>query len=408
MDPKLTWREARELLLERVRRTETERLPLSEAAGRVLAEPVSAVRDVPPFDRSPFDGYTFRSGDTRDALPVTLTILEEVPAGSVPTKAVTPGTATKILTGAPIPEGADAVTKYEETEFTPERVTLKRSYRPGENIIRRGEDVALGEVLGRTGQHLDAGLLGTLASQGIPAVEVYRRPVVGIITTGSELVEVEAAAQPGKIPNSNRYALEAAVLAAGCLPRYYASPVDSVEEIAAVVAKALAETDLVITTGGVSVGDYDLTPKAYEAAGVEVFAGDLLLKPGGKSCFGCKENKLVIGLSGNPASAMTCFYAVALPALRKLRGDADGRLPELTVRLGRDYKRPSPQPRLLRGTVQMEPEGLTFYPADKQGNGSLQTLAGANALAEIPAKSGPLEAGTRVAAFYFGSTRDGR
>lgn len=402
MNTKLTWREARELLLERVRRTEPERLPLSEAAGRVLAETVTAARDVPPFDRSPFDGYVFQSRDTQGDLPVTLTILEEVPAGSVPTKPVTPGTATKILTGAPIPEGADAVTKYEETDFTPERVTLKRSYRPGENLIRRGEDVAAGTVLGRPGRPLDAGLLGTLASQGIPTVEVYRRPTVGIITTGSELVEVETAARPGKIPNSNRYALEAAVRAAGCLPRYYASPVDAVGEIAAVMAGALEETDLVITTGGVSVGDYDLTPKAYEAAGVEVFAGDLLLKPGGKSCFGCKGNKLVIGLSGNPASAMTCFYAVALPALRKLRGDAEGRLPELTVRLGLDCKSTGPQPRLLRGTVRMEPEGLTFYPADKQGNGSLQTLAGANALAELPARSGPLEAGTRVPALYFG------
>lgn len=402
MRAKLTWREARDLLLERVSRVETERVSLSGAAGRVLAETVSAVRAVPPFDRSPFDGYVFRSADTQDKLPVTLTILEEVPAGSVPTKAVMPGTATKILTGAPIPEGADAVAKYEETDFTPEWVTLKRSYRPGENIILRGEDVAEGEVLGRPGQRLDAGLLGALASQGIAAVKVYRRPVVGIITTGSELVEVEDAVQPGKIPNSNRYALEAAVLAAHCTPRYYASPVDSVEEIAAVVARALAETDLVITTGGVSVGDYDLTPKAYEAAGVEVFAGDLLLKPGGKSCFGCKENKLVIGLSGNPASAMTCFYAVALPGLRRLRGDAGGRLPELTVRLGRDYKKSSPQPRLLRGTVRPEPGGLTFYPADKQGNGSLQTLAGANALAEIPAKSGPLAAGAQIRAFYFG------
>jgi molybdopterin molybdotransferase len=402
METKLTWRQARDLMLGLTAPLGQENVPLSQAAGRILAQPFCAVRDVPPFARSPFDGYAFQSGDTAGTLPVTLTILEEIPAGSVPTCTVVPGAAVKILTGAPIPPGADAVSKFEETDFTPQTVTLKRAYRPGENVALAGEDIAIGTPLAQPGQVVDAGLSGTLAAQGIGTVSVYRRPIVGVITTGSELAPSAGPLAPGKIPDSNRYMLDAALRQYGCEPRLYQSPADDVDAIAQAVDQALTQCDALVTTGGVSVGDYDLTAKAFQHSGVELVCGDLRLKPGGKSCFGFRAGKPVLGLSGNPASSMTCFYAVALPILRKLQGLVQPCQPEFPVKLGRAFPKSSPQPRLLRGRLTVEDGALVYLPGDKQSNGALHTLAGANALAEIPPRSGPLEAGAMVNAIYIG------
>jgi molybdopterin molybdotransferase len=402
METKLTWRQARDQLLDLTAPLPQETVPLSQAAGRILAQPLTALRDVPPFARSPFDGYAFQSGDTAGPLPVTLTILEEIPAGSVPTCTVVPGAAVKILTGAPIPPGADAVSKFEETDFTPDTVTLKRAYCPGENIALAGEDIAIGTPLAQPGQVIDAGLAGTLAAQGFDTVSVYRRPVVGVITTGSELAPSAAPLAPGKIPDSNRYMLDAALRQYRCEPRLYQSPADDTDAIAQAVDQALTECDALITTGGVSVGDYDLTAQAFQQAGVDLVCGDLRLKPGGKSCFGFRSGKPVLGLSGNPASSMTCFYAVVLPVLRQLCGLSHSRQPEFSAKLGRPFPKSSPQPRLLRGQVTVEDGQLIYLPGDKQSNGALHTLAGANALAEIPPGTGPLEAGAAVNVIYIG------
>ena len=402
MEQPMEWRQARDLLLEGIEPVERELLSLSRATGRILAQPQRAEWDMPPFDRSPYDGYAFQSGDTQGKLPVTLNVLEEVPAGAVPTRTVVPGTAVKVLTGAPIPPGADAVTKFEETRFTPDTVTLLRRYSPGENIIRRGEDLRAGELLAGPGQRVDPGLAGALWTQGVCGVEVYRRPRVGLITTGSELQENGAPSRAGRIPNSNRPAFEAALRLAGAEPVWFGSPGDDCEAIAGMIAAAWAETDLILTTGGVSVGDYDLTPAALERAGGEIAVRNLRMKPGGKCCFGWKGKKLVSCLSGNPASAMTCFYAVVLPLLRKLAGYPEGQLPELTVPLGADYPKSSPQTRLLRGRLTAQNGRLAFLPAPSQGNGALHTLAGANALGEIPAGSPPMQAGTPIQISYIG------
>ena len=198
---------ARAYLADRMTPVETERVSLSEAAGRVLAEDLIAADNIPPFDRSPFDGYAFRAADTAQASPehpVTLTILEEVPAGAVPAKRVTPGTATKILTGAPIPEGADCVSMFERTEFTRETVTLFAPGSSGENIILAGEDVKKGTLLVRKGARIDAGVAGTLAAQGVSQPLVYRRVRVGIISTGNEVIALDTTLRPGKIYDSTR------------------------------------------------------------------------------------------------------------------------------------------------------------------------------------------------------------
>ncbi len=401
MKERISWQEARDLLLEKTNIIGSELLPLENSYGRICAEDVTAKSNVPPFDRSPFDGYVFRSEDTKGDLPITLSILEEIPAGSFPTKVVTSGTASKILTGAPIPDGADAVTKFEETDFTESTVTLKRAYEFDENVIHAGEDIRAGEVIASKGQTIDAGLAGTFASQSIPEVKVFSIPTIGIITTGSELVEINEEKAAGKIPNSNRYSFESAILQAGCKPLYLGTPSDSVEEIAGMIKKGLSECDAILTTGGVSVGDYDLTKAAFEFLNAELICGNLKLKPGGKSCYGLLDGKMLFGLSGNPASALTNFYAVVLPAIRKLSGRSP-HYPEFSAYLAEDFRKKSKQPRLLRGKLEFSDGKVCFRQAKQQGNGALHTMSGANAMAEIAAGASPLEKGSLLKIFYIG------
>lgn len=283
MQADVTYEEALERLLKAVGPVEPETLPLGECFSRVLAEDFAAEMDVPPFDRSPYDGYAMRASDTASASPdgpVTLRILEEIPAGSTPRSPITAGTAAKILTGAPIPEGADAVVMFEKTAFTDTHVSLFAPVRSGDNIIRAGEDVKKGAVLARAGQHIDAGLLGTMASQGRTAARVFRRPVVGLISTGSELAGGGAALMPGQIFDSNRYTLTGALTGLGCVPVARGIVKDDADSIGRALEKALADCDAVILTGGVSVGDYDLTELAMERIGAEVLFHGCGIKPG--------------------------------------------------------------------------------------------------------------------------------
>ena len=404
MNHPLSFEEARALLLDRVRSVETETLPPEACGGRVLARSAAARMDVPPFDRSPYDGYAFRACDSAGAsrdTPVTLRVLEEVPAGSLPRFPVTEGTALRIMTGAPIPQGADTVVKHEETAFTDRTVTLFAPARRGDNIIRAGEDVREGDVLAEAGSLMDAGTLGVLASQGFPSLEVYRKPRVGLISTGSELLEPGQPPEPGKIYNSNRYTFSLLLAESGCEPVYLGSAGDRVEAIAGLIRTGMETCDAVVLTGGVSAGDYDLTPAAMEACGAEILFRLVDIKPGKACCYGLGEGKLLCGLSGSPAAAMTNFYAVALPALKKLRGCRRCLPTELTVTLLNGFKKKSPVTRLLRGVLVLSRGKVEMTLSQAQGNGVLSSARGSDAMAVIPAGSGPLEAGTKLKGFLL-------
>ena len=400
------YRDARELLLSLVPApTRTRRVPIDteRLVGSILAERVTAAYDVPPFDRSPFDGYAFRAADTADASrerPVTLRVLEEIPAGSMWTRTVTPGTAVKILTGAPVPPGADAVTKYEDTEFTADSVTIFSSFSPGENVVPQGEDVKTGDALALPGTVIDPALLGVLAAQHITEPLVYVPPTVAVITTGSELVSPGETLTGGKIVNTNIYTFRAEVekLGCGCVA---SSVGDDPDRIAGAIREAAAACDMILLTGGVSVGDYDYTPDAMERAGCEMLIRTLKLKPGGASAYGVLDGRLVCGLSGNPASSLTNYYAVVLPALRKLCGHREPRLSELQVTLAEDFGKKSPKTRLIRGTLDLSDGTARMHVSHAQGNGVLHSLVGCDLLAEIPAGSGRLPAGTRLNAFLI-------
>jgi len=413
LNTNMEYDEAARLLASLAEKTDTENVGLDACGGRILAQQLTAQENVPAFDRSPYDGYAFRAEDTSRATkeePVVLRILEEVPAGAVPSCEVTAGTAVKILTGAPIPVGADAVVMYEKTSFTDREVTIYAPSSSGDNIIYAGEDVKKGQVLAKAGTVIDPGLAGTLASQGISRPLVYKRPSAGIISTGSELVDFtdrqedpgqqEAAVLPaGKIRNSNRYQLAAALRKDGCDPVYLGTAGDDVEMIASLIRKGLGTCDVVVLTGGVSAGDYDLTPAAMEQAGCELLIKGVRLKPGMACCYGVRDGKLVCGLSGNPSSSLTNYYTVLRPAIRKMTGRESYEPERFQVALTKGFGKRSKQVRILKGRFRIEDGKAVMEPASGQGNVMISSSIGCDVLAIVPAGSGALEAGTRLEAF---------
>lgn len=400
----IEFEQARDLMLDYAEPVSIEKIPLEECTGRILAQDVTAVESVPAFDRSPYDGYAFRAADSVSASagnPVVLQVLEEVAAGAVPTQDVTEGTAIKILTGAPIPRGADAVVMYEKTTFTKTEVSLTEPVRSGNNIVRAGEDVMKGELLAERGSRIDCGIAGILSSQGELYPQIYRKPQIGLISTGNEVVDSDGVIPEGKIRNTNRYTLAAEVLRNGCEPVYLGQAGDAVEEIAGLIEKGLETCDALLLTGGVSVGDYDLTPAAMERAGIHILIRGVEMKPGMACAYGEKNGKTVYGLSGNPASALTGFYAVVMPVLRKMAGYKEFIPREIKVTLADDFPKKSRCTRLLRGRMDLDEGIVKMHISQKQGNVVISSAIGCDVLAIIPAGSGPLSAGTVLKGFLL-------
>ena len=402
MNAALEFRNARTLLLHAIAPVSCETVSLGQSNGRILAVDSFARENVPSFDRSPYDGYALRAEDTSCASPsspVFLRVLEDIPAGSVPTKAILPGTASKILTGAPIPPGADAVIMRERTTAGKHGITLSAPLKSGDNIIPAGEDVRQGTLLSSCGQHIDPGLSGSLAAQGITSLSVYRRPRVALLSTGSELVEADQQPDFGQIRNSSRYMLENALHILGCEPVYLGIVKDSLEALHESISQGLEDCDAVLTTGGVSVGDYDLTPAAIDKTGAEFLFRGVNLKPGMACAYAVRAGKPIFALSGNPASAMTNFYALAAPALKKLAGYSAPVPTEFDVTILQNFHKKSPCTRLLRGSL--VPHGSQLYLSfpQEQGNVVLFSAIGCNAMAIIPAGSGPVPAGSVLKGF---------
>ena len=398
------WTEARDVLLGLAKPVETEYVPLDACAGRVLAFDLKAEEDVPPFDRSAYDGYAFRACDIVEASqenPVTLRITETVQAGQVPCFPVGPGEAAHLMTGAKIPQGADCVINFERTAYTADTVTLFEPYKSGSNIVKRGEDVQAGALLAPCGTEIDAGLAGTLAAQGIPQVSVYRKPIVGLISTGSEVVEADEEQPLGKIRNANRSTFTALLTKEGCEARYLGLAGDDAESIRALIEKGLAECDAVILTGGVSVGDWDVTPAAMENAGADILLRGVRMKPGMACVYGAAGGKLALGLSGNPASSFTNFCACALPAIRRLCGRSEPLPQAFQGELVKGFRKKSPADRFLRGRLMLDDGTVKFLASSDQGNVVLSSTIGCEAFLLIPGGSGPVEAGTKLNGFLL-------
>ena len=399
---KVSIEQAVDMLCALPRRMPAETAPLLCAQGRVLAGDVYAAVSVPPFDRSPYDGYAFRGEDTAGASrenPVTLRIVEELPAGKAPTVKLGPGEAVKILTGAPVPEGADAIVKYEETEFTAETVKIFSPVPPHTDIVPAGEDVEKGSLLLRRGSVLTPAAAGLLAGQGMAEVSVFRRPRACVFSTGSELLEAGEPPAPGKIYNSNTTTICAYLENLGCECIPAPSVPDDPERIAQCITAALGDCDLVVTTGGASVGDYDFAVRAAELTGARLLFWKIAMKPGGSVVAAEKDGKLILNLSGNPGAAVTTLLRVGAPYIKRLCGREDY-LPEtMTLCVKEDFKKKNPQTRIVRGRLSLEDGQAYFVPQEGQGNGMVSSFVGCDLLAELPAGSPPPKAGELIRVF---------
>ncbi|NLA86422.1 MAG: molybdopterin molybdotransferase MoeA, partial [Clostridiales bacterium] len=361
----------------------TETIKLADAQGRIFAADIRAVIPSPPFDRSPYDGYAFRGEDTAGATrkkPAILKITEEIPAGKPGEIDIMPGYAAKILTGAPIPNGANATIKYEITEFSPTEVRIFEPVAPNTDVVYAGDDIREGSCIAEKGTVITAPHLGLLAGQGISQVSVYKKPVIKILNTGSELLEVGTPLRPAMIYNSNVYTLSGYLRDAGAEPVNAGVVEADPNVIAERINAALLSSDMVVTTGGASVGDYDWAVTSASMMGADILFWKTNMKPGGSLMAAVKDGKLILGLSGNPGAAVLGLLRIALPYIRKLCGRTDMFLTPIDVILKEPLKKPSPKRRLLRGRLEYIDGKAYFTENEGQGNGAVYSLLGCDLL----------------------------
>ena len=379
----LTFEEARSCVLRHARRlTETEPVRLLQAVGRVIAENVAADRDYPPFPRSARDGYAVRAAD----LPGELTVIGEVRAGQVFEGSVGTGQAVEIMTGAPLPEGADAVVMIEHTERRGERVLVERTQMAGDNFSPRGVEASAGATILEPGRRLGFPEIALLAMVGRECVEVFRKPRVAIIPTGDEIVEPGDRPGPFQIRNSNAWSLAAQVERAGGAPEILPIARDNHESTRAQIERGL-EADLLLLSGGVSAGKYDIVEKTLAELGAEFYFDQIKIQPGKPLVFGSARGKQFFGLPGNPASTMVTFEVFARAAVELLGGAREARLPLPRARLTREFRHKPGLTRFL--PARLSADGATVTPETWHGSGDIPSMARANAfvVAEIDRES---------------------
>jgi molybdopterin molybdotransferase len=389
--------EAVRLVLESTHRLPAEDVPLVEAQGLALAEDVRARFDSPPFDNSAVDGYAVRSADAEAGR--TFTVVDEAPAGRPARRSVGEGEAIKIFTGGVIPEGADAVVMVENTSGWGEEFELKKAASPGQNVRGSGEDVREGDVILTAGTEVGPPEIALAATQGYGTLPVYRRPEVVVLSTGTELVEPgERGLQPGEIYDSNSFAVIAQAQEVGARARRVSAASDDAGTIRDAVGAALETADVVVTSGGVSVGEKDLVKGTMLELGVEQIFWGVKFKPGKPLFFGVREGTSVFGLPGNPVSAMVCFELFVRPALVKMMGREDKGRPRIRVYFEEDVKNNFGRMHAMRVSLEQTEKGWLARSVGAQGSGLVSSLTKADALALIGPESEGVRAGDFVEA----------
>ncbi|MFN8540377.1 MAG: gephyrin-like molybdotransferase Glp [Thermomicrobiales bacterium] len=389
--------EALERVMAGVAPLSAEEVALGDALGRVLAEDVVSGEDIPPFRNSAMDGYAVRADDVRGAsraTPVRLRVVGQGPAGYPASGAVGEGTAIRIMTGAPLPPGADTVVRFEETDNRTDEVAIFAEQRAWVNVREAGEDVRAGETVLRAGCALRPIEIGVLASTGRATVTVFRRPRVAIVSTGDEVAALGQPVRPGQIRDSNSHTLAALVRRYGGEPELLGVARDTVGELTAAL-RAAREADLILTSGGVSVGDYDMVKDVLRAEGrIEIW--QVRMKPGRPLAFGYLGERPFLGLPGNPVAAYVSFEVFARPVILRQAGRAEWRKPTVRARLAEDIDNRGGRQHYVRALVTPGEDVPMVRPTGEQGSGVLTALVRANALLVVPDGVERLPAGALV------------
>ena len=354
--------------------------------GQVLAESIASDIDSPPYTKSLMDGYAVRSVDCAH-LSIVLNIVEEIAAGKMPTLPVPPQGASRIMTGAPIPDGADTVVMIERTEaVSPSQVRITTAVKPWQNILERGKEMKAGEIILQPGSVLGPQEIGLLAAVGRTSVKLYPKPRVTVLPTGDEIVEPGNKPGPGQIRNSNGPMLLAQTMRAGGIPRYVGIGRDTAESLRSLIRDGLAGSDVLILSGGVSAGKFDLVPGVLQELGVVSRFHKVLIKPGKPLFFGTlgEGAKLVFGLPGNPVASFVCFELFIRSALRKMSGHADPGPHQMKLPIADDFAATNDRPTYWPARIENSQDGSRVRPLPWFGSADLRALHTANALLAIP------------------------
>ncbi|MCR4302899.1 MAG: molybdopterin molybdotransferase MoeA [Gallionella sp.] len=426
--------EAQRVILESVVALGAEPVKLEQSLGRVLAEDIYANRDIPPYDVSAMDGYAVQSANLAKA-PVSLDIIEDIKAGDMPAKTVQSGQCARIMTGAPLPQGADAVIRVEDTQpLSESKVQINLAVKPGNDVRLRGEGMRNGDVVLTAGTGITPGVIGVLATVKCAQVQAIRRPRVAILSTGNELEDINDPVDPDKIPDSNSYALMAQVQALGIEPQLLGIARDDPAELEEYLLRGL-KFDVLLVSGGTSVGVHDYVRPVIESLGVQMKFWRVAMKPGHPVAFGVKSSTkaveadavqgarsaatqayladrqgsehratqqcaastaFVFGLPGNPVSSMVCFEEFVAPALRRMMGHARLYRRTITARLTHNIKHQPGRTEFIRVVLAREGDGYAAASTGAQGSGMLLSMARADGLMVVPAGSTGLASGEQV------------
>lgn len=388
----------------------SETVPIHQAFDRYLAEDLVASHHVPPFDRSPYDGFAIRAEDSIEAgldNPVEFEVIEEIGAGSIAKIEVEPFQAIRIMTGAQLPKECNAVVMLElakESEVDGKKFfTIKRSYSAGDNISFEGEDTKKGTVLVEKGTKINPGVQALLATFGYSNVLVAKKPIIGVFATGTELLEVQEVLQPGKIRNSNSYMICAQIERSGGIPRYFGVLPDEFDFSYEKIRESLDEVDLLITTGGVSVGDYDHLPEIYDKLGATVLFNKVAMRPGSVTTVAELNGKLLFGLSGNPSACFVGYELFTRPIIHTLLFNKKPHLVKVQAFLDVDYPKPNPFTRFVRSRISFQEARVMIAPSGFDKSNAVSSLASANALMILPGGTRGYEKGMVVEALLLES-----
>ena len=375
-------------------------VPLEDSANYILAEDIVATYEIPRFNKSPYDGFALRSKDTEGASGnhrITFTVIDHIGAGSVSEKEVGPFEAVRIMTGAEMPKGADAVVMLEQTVEDKQSFTIRKSFDINENVSLKGEETQIGDIVLNKGQQINPGGIAVLATYGYTHVKVFDKPSIGIIATGSELLEVGDELEPGKIRNSNGPMIVALSQKLSLDVASYQIQEDDLKSSIQVVRDAMSKHDIVITTGGVSVGDFDYLPQIYDAINAKVLFNKIAMRPGSVTTVAVADGKYLFGLSGNPSACFTGFELYVKSAVLHMMG-ATAIYPQIIqATLMEDLTKANPFTRFVRATATFNGKAMTVVPSGFNKSGAVVAIAHSNAMIMLPGGTRGYQKGDTVA-----------